>query len=251
MEEPRKNPLDKGRGELGGARVEGRHRPCNRVTPRTLAGRSPTRRGSRRSDDAPTALRPRPPRARGRGRAGTRVGRHRLSKPAWQETPRRDEHRPRRTKGLPLTPGGHRCPPHPSRGDPGPSADAHWRPWHDPQPLPRGPPQPRPPSPQESSPGTCKKGLGTTDARDRDPRDRPAPGLCATRADPRDTDGPELAWWAAHEHEHADTRPLASRVAAKDKEKGQTCCVRCACATGSSLRTTLPRRLRGTRRAAP
>lgn len=58
-------------------------------------------------------LRPRPPRARGRGRAGTRVGRHRLSKPAWQERPRRDKHQPRRTKGLPSTPGAtgaHRTP---------------------------------------------------------------------------------------------------------------------------------------------
>ena len=124
--------------------------------------------------------------------AGHARGRHHLYEPVWTETSRRSEHWPRRRKGLPppLEPtGAHR----------NPAAETQAKARTPPAALARPPYRPPrtlsfPAAPLTGiQPQNLQKTPRTTDAPngDRDPSDRPAPGLCATRADPRDPDGLE------------------------------------------------------------
>ena len=150
MEDPRKNPPDKGGGELGGARVEGRHKPSNRVTPRTLAGRSPTRRGSRRSDRACPGLAAGD--AQGRAWGGTafpsRPGRRRPGATSTGRGGRRASPRP------PGATGAHRTP---AAETPAQALTPTGGPGTTPSPSPAGPLSPRRPPHRNPGPEPAKK----------------------------------------------------------------------------------------------
>lgn len=182
--------------------------------------------------------------------AGHSRGRHHLYEPVWTETSRRSEHWPRRRKGLPppLEPtGAHR----------NPAAESQAEGRTPPAALAR--PPARPPRtlsfpsarPTGIQPGTCKKRLGPRTRRTGTGTQvtAPPPGF----ARPGRIREIPTAWSLAGEqraHKHADTRTVASRVVAKDKERDQAGCRGCACAREKPCRTTLPRRPWDTQRQA-